>query len=469
MHNREVACFMDVLILAAERVSGALGEPHQQDLLDARQMQTLSFAFHIPLVCFAIAFPAIMLFVEGLWLRTGDPVYKALARRWSQVLLVLFAVGVVSGTILSFELGLLWPNFMATFGQVFGLAFGIEGFAFFTEAIFLTLYVYGWDRFTPRTHLLVGIPVVVASLIGSLMVISVNGWMNHPTGFDVSGGQVTDVRPLAALVNSHLWHELAHMYVAGYMVVGFVLAGAYATVWLRGRRDRYVRAALVVPLTVAALAAPAQMLIGDWAGRVVARDQPVKLAAVEGLAHTTRGAPLHLGGIYDNGTIRYGIEIPNLLSLLAFHHTDAVVRGLDAVPPSGRPPVNVVHIAYNLMVVIGTGLMLLGATYLAMWWRRGRLPRSPWFYRALVAAGPLSVIALLAGWTTTEVGRQPWIAYNVMRTSQAVTNASGIPVAFALIAAVYAALAWAIIWMLRRLARGSPQPEMREDLAAGTR
>jgi cytochrome d ubiquinol oxidase subunit I len=455
---------VDVLILAAERVSGALGEPAQRDLLAARQLQALSFTFHIPLVCFGIAFPAMMLFVEGLWLRTGDPVYKALAKRWSKVVLILFAVGVVTGTILTFEMGLLWPNFMATFGSVFGLAFGIEGFAFFAEAIFLAIYVYGWDRLSPRLHLLSGVPAGIAGVIGSLMVIAVNGWMNHPVGFDVVGGRVTDARPWQALFNTHLWYELVHMYLAGYMVVGFLVAGVYARAWLKGRRDRYVRAALVVPLTVAALASPVEVVVGDWAGRMVAADQTTKLAAFEGLGHTTRGAPFHLGGIYEHGTVRHSIEIPKLLSILAYHDADATVQGLDAVPPADRPPVNVVRIAFQAMVAIGTLLALLGIGYAVTWWRRGRLPRARWFYHSVVAAGPLALVALVAGWIVTEVGRQPWIAYGFMRTSQAVTAANGVLVAFVFLALVYAALAVAVAWLLRRLARRSPQSEVRERL-----
>jgi cytochrome d ubiquinol oxidase subunit I len=431
------------LTFAAGQLSGALGEPVQRHLLQARQMQTLSFVFHIPLVCFGIAFPALMLFVEGLWLRTGDRVYRELARRWSKVVVVLFSVGVVSGTILSFEMGLLWPNFMATFGSVFGLAFGIEGFAFFVEAIFLAIYVLGWERFSPRAHLLLGVPIVIAGFLGSFMVISVNGWMNHPQGFDVVAGKVTDVQPLHALVNAHLWHEFVHMYLAGYIVVGFVVAAIYARAWLRGRRDRYVRAALIVPLTVAALVAPVQIVVGDWAGRTVARDQPAKIAAFEGLYETSRGAPLHVAGI----------RIPKGLSLLAYHDSDALVRGLNAVPAADRPPVDVVRVAYQTMIAIGTGLTLLGLGYLVLWWRRGRLPRSRWFYRAVIAAGPLSVVALLAGWTTTEVGRQPWVAFHVMRTSDAVTNAGGLLPAYVGLVVVYAGLAGAIFWLLRRIAR----------------
>lgn len=445
------------------QAGGALGGAAEQEhLFQARQIQAVSLGWHIVIVCFGVAFPAIVLITEGLWLRTGDPLYRTIARRWSKAMLVLFAVGVVSGTILSFELGILWPDFMATFGEVFGLAFALEGFSFFVEAIFMAIYVYGWDRLPPRVHLLTGVPVAVAGVTGSLFVLSVNAWMNDPTGFTIADGRVTDVNPWAALFNGYLWHELVHMLFAGYMVTGFCVAGVYAWGWLRGRRDRFHRVALVIPFTVAALVTPAQLVVGDWAGRAVAERQPVKLAAIEGLGETTAGAPFHLGGWYEDGGIVGGVEVPRLLSLLAAHDPDATVTGLDSVPADERPPVNVVRTAFQAMVGIGTALAVLALAYLVTWWRRGREPRSPWFHRAAVAAGPLSVIALLCGWITTEVGRQPWIVYGEMRVEEAVTGAAGIPVGYAGIVAVYAALTAIAVWMLRRIAR-SP----REEAVAG--
>jgi cytochrome bd ubiquinol oxidase subunit I len=444
----------------------------QEYLFEARQMQALSFAVHIPLVCFGIAFPAFVLLLEGLWLRSGDPIYRTIAQRWSKVMLALFAVGVVTGTILSFELGLLWPNFMATFGEVFGLGFTLEAFSFFTEAIFIAIYVYGWNRLSPWAHFLSGIPVLVAGFSGSLMVLTVNAWMNHPGGFTIEGGQVRDVRPLRALFgNDYLWHELIHMYVAGYIVAGFLTASVYAWGWLKGRRGRYERVALVVPLTVAALAAPVQIVVGDWAARSVAREQPTKLAAFEGLQQTEQGAAVHLGGWYDGDEIRYGIPLPRLLSLLAFHDPNARVEGLVETPADERPPVNVVRVAFQAMVGIGFLLAGIGAVYLFVWLRRHRLPRSAWFYRAVVAAGPLSVVALVAGWVTTEVGRQPWVVYGHMRTEEAVTGASGIPVGYTSLVLVYCGLLAAVVWILRRLARApvkvQPGPRGVAPLVAG--
>jgi cytochrome d ubiquinol oxidase subunit I len=438
---------------------------HQAYLLQARQMQALSFAVHIPLVCFGIAFPAMILLVEWLYLRSGDELYRTLARRWTRIMAALFAVGVITGTILSFEMGLLWPSFTSTFGSVFGLGFAIEGFSFFLEAIFLGIYVYGWERLKPRTHFLTGIPIAFAGMLGSLMVVSVNAWMNHPSGFTLRGGKAIDVHPLAALLgNRFLWPELIHMYIAGYIVTGFLMAGAYAVGLLRAKGrppTRYERTALAIPLTIAALASPVQVLVGDWAARDIATSQPVKLAAIEGLQHTTRGAPEHLLGWYSEGQVKDGIEIPKLLSLLAFHNPNAVVKGLDTVAVDRRPPVNVVRVAFQLMVGIGTMLALLGAGFVALRVRRRRMPQSPWFYRALALAGPASVVALIAGWVTTEVGRQPWVVYRVMLTSEAVTGAGGIPVGYAVLALVYAGVAISVAWVLRRLARtplGSEPP-----------
>src|ERR1700751_2985153 len=260
-------------------VAAAFAPVDQHYLLQARQMQALSFAVHIPLVAFAISFPVMILLVEWLGLRTGDRLYRTLARRWTRIMAALFAVGVITGTILSFEMGLLWPNFTAKFGSVFGLGFAIEGFSFFAEAIFIGIYVYGWDRLSPRAHFLSGIPIAIAGVTGSLTVISVNAWMNHPGGFHVVGGRVVDVHPLTALfANSFLWPELLHMYIAAYIVTGFLLAGAYAVGRLRGRWGRYERTALAIPLTIAALASPVQVLIGDWAARGVASTPPAQLA-----------------------------------------------------------------------------------------------------------------------------------------------------------------------------------------------
>ena len=309
----------------------------QDYLFEARQMQALSLAVHIPLVCFGIAFPVLVLFAEYCYLRTGDELYRVLARRWSRIMLALFAVGVVTGTILSFELGLLWPVWMQNFGNVFGLGFTLEGFSFFLEAIFIGIYAYGWDRLKPSFHFLTGIPVAVAGVAGSMFVISVNGWMNHPSGFTLRNGHAVDVHPWQALfANPMFWSEYVHMYFAAFIVCGFLLGAVYARAFLRGRRGRYERTALGITMAAASVAAPLQVIVGDWAARDVATYQPVKLAAMEGLAQTTKGAAEHLLGWYDGHAVVWGIEVPRLLSLLAFHNPNAVVKGLSIVPLADR-------------------------------------------------------------------------------------------------------------------------------------
>ena len=457
---------LDVIAAAADFTFGpgnSFPTVDQDYLLEARQMQAMSFVMHIPLVCFGIAFPSLVIFMEWLGLKTGKAHFTAIARRWSKVMITLFAAGVVTGTLLSFELGMLWPGFMSAFGDVFGLAFGLEGFSFFIEAIFISIYVYSWEKISPRKHILTGIPVIATGITGSMMVIAVNAWMNNPSGFSIdSAGQVTDVKPFEALfANGHLWPQLTHMYLAAYIVVGFLVAGIYAFAWLRGRRGDYFRTAMVVPLAVACLAAPAQILIGDWAARTVADDQPIKLASFEGLYETTEGAPETIFGWYtEDNTIEYGIEIPKLLSLLAYHDPNATVQGLETVPEDDWPAINVVRLSFQTMVGIGTGLAALAAWFLWVWFRRRRLPETKWFYRAVILAGPGAVIALIAGWVTTEVGRQPWVVYGVMRTEQAVTGADGVVFGFAALAAVYVALIATVFWVLRRIASQPFPPEI---------
>ena len=355
-----------------------------------------------------------ILFVEGLYLRTGDPAYKALAKRWSKVALIIFAVGVVTGTILSFEFGLLWPEFMATFGEVFGLAFGLEGISFFLEAIFIAIYVYGWDRLSPRAHFLTGIPIVITGFTGSFTVIAVNGWMNNPQGFDVVDGQVVNPRPWEALLNDNLWHELIHMYLAGYIVAGFIVAGVYARAWLRGPARPLPPHGARRDAGFAALAAPVQVVVGDWAGPHGRREPADKLAALEGLVRTEEGAPFTIGGFYDedSGEVRFGIQIPKLLSLLADHDPNATRpgpgRGAARGPPAGQRSCATRSRRWSGSA---RGSRCSASLFFVTWLRKRRLPRSTWFFRAVMAAGPLAVVALIAGWVTTEVGRQPWIVY----------------------------------------------------------
>ncbi|MGQ0823910.1 MAG: cytochrome ubiquinol oxidase subunit I [Actinomycetota bacterium] len=427
----------------------------QPDLFYARQQMAFSLGTHIVIACIGMAFPFMVVIAEWRAQRTGDRTYDVLARRWAKALGVLFAVGAVSGTILSFEFGILWPGWMAKFGDVMGLPFAMEGFAFFLEAIFVGIYLYGWDRLPPRVHLLTGIPIGIAGVCSAFFVVAANGWMNTPTGFDIdASGAVTNVDPWAAFFNTALWPEATHMILAAFIVAGCLVAMPYAWALLHGKNDRYHRLGLTIPFVIAMVAVPVQLVVGDWAARHVAEQQPVKLAALEGVYETEDGAALYLGGFYDDGGIRFGIRIPKLLSTLAFHDPDATVAGLEEVPPSDRPPVNMVRTAFQLMVMIGFALLGLGAWCAWSWRRKGALPiASRWFLRTAVMAGPASVIALEAGWIVTEVGRQPWIVYEVMRVRDAVTDSPNIRYGYFLLVAVYVVLAVATYVVLRRLAR----------------
>jgi cytochrome bd ubiquinol oxidase subunit I len=429
----------------------------QPDLWAARQQMALSLGWHIVIACFGVGFPALVVAAEALGIRRRDPDLHRLARRWSKVLAVLFAVGAVSGTILSFELGILWPGLMGTFGDVWGLPFAIEGIAFFIEAIFVGIYLYGWDRFPPAVHLATGVPIVIAGVASAWFVVTANAWMNQPRGFDIehylATGEVVDVDPWAAMFNPATPPQTTHMVIAAFMVAGFGTAAVYAAAMLRGRTDRYHRLGFLIPFTMAAALTPVQIGVGDWAARFLADNQPVKLAALEGLEETRAGAPITIGGLYLDGEVRYGLEIPRGLSLLAHHDPDAVVLGLDIVPPDERPPVGIVRAAFQVMVAIGTGLLVLGMWFALVWWRRRRLPRSRLFLMAAVAAGPLSAVALEAGWIATEVGRQPWIVYRVMRVEEAVSTAPGLRIGYYALIAVYAGLTVGTVDILRRLAR----------------
>ncbi|GAA2755838.1 cytochrome ubiquinol oxidase subunit I [Actinopolymorpha rutila] len=428
------------------------------DLVAARTQMALSLGWHIILACLGVGMPAITLIAEWRGHRTGDPAYRMLARRWARAMGVLFAVGAVSGTILSFEMGLLWPGLMGVYGQVIGLPFAMEGVAFFIEAIFLGIYLYAWDRLSPVKHLLTGIPIIVAGVASAFFVVSANAWMQQPTGFDVAHGRVVAVDPWAAMFNLSTPPQTTHMILAAFMVAGFGIAGVHAVGMLRGRHDRYHRLGFLLPFTVAAVVTPAQLVVGDWAARFVADNQPIKLAAMEGLFRTGRGVPLSVGGFAVNGELRGAIEIPYGLSLLAHGRTNAEVIGLDQVPPSDWPPVNIVHPAFDLMVGMGMALLLLSAWLGWTWWRRRDLPRTRWFLRAASLGGVAAVVALEAGWTVTEVGRQPWIVYGVMRTADAVNPAPGLVWGFVLVFAVYVVLTVATVYVLRRLSRDSPAP-----------
>ena len=423
-----------------------------------RSQMGLSLGWHIILACLGVGLPALVVFAEWRGLRTGNPTYRLLARRWARAMGVLFAVGAVSGTILSFEMGLLWSGLMNNYGSVIGLPFTIEGFAFFIEAIFLGIYLYGWDRLPPRKHLLTGIPIIVAGVLSAFFVVTANAWMNSPEGFREVGGKLVSVQPWRAMFNKATWPETTHMLLSAFMVTGFVTAGVYAYAMLSGRDDVYHRTGLRISLGLGAIVAPLQVIVGDWAARYVGADQPTKLAAIEGLTHTTSGADLSIGGIYSGGSLHGAIHIPRGLSLLLHLDPNAKVMGLDAVPESLRPPVAIVHLAFDTMVGLGVGLLALGAWFGYAAWRGHRLPRSRWFLRATAISGVAAVVAMESGWIVTEVGRQPWIVYGFLKTSNAVNPAPGIDWGAPILTAVYAVLTVVLVYVLRRMTRHTPVP-----------
>jgi cytochrome bd ubiquinol oxidase subunit I len=423
------------------------------NLLAAREQMAFTLAFHIPFACMGIAFPLMVLIANWLGIR-GDADALRLAQRWSKVMAVTFAVGAVTGTVLSFELGLLWPGMMGRYGDVFGIPFGIEGIFFFTEAIFIAIYIYGWKRLSPRAHLLSAVPIVIAGIGGAFSVVAANSWMNQPGGFTEANGKVTSVDAFDVIFNKATPYEVPHMLLAAYIVAGFLVSSVYAVGWLRGRRDRMHRLGFVIPFAVAAVATPIQLFVGDTAAREIAKHQPIKFAAMEYVQKTATHVPEWIYGVYNGGNPKGGISIPDMDSFLVGFSTDTKVTGLDSVPTSDQPgPKTLLHWSFDTMVLIGTGFLLLVIWWLFVLWRRRALPKSPWFWRCCSVTGVLAVIALWCGWIVTEVGRQPWIVYGKLRTADAVTNSGGIWITFAVVIVLYAALLVGTIVLLRSMAR----------------
>jgi len=441
------------LMFALPPVGLLLAEVDPPGLLPARQQMALSLGWHIILACFGVAFPAMIWVLHRRGVRRDDPNALVLARRWSKVAAVLFAIGAVSGTVLSFEMGLLWPGLMGPYGDVIGLAFALEGLAFFTEAIFLGIYLYGWDRLPPRLHYRMLVPIALAGVVGSFCVVSVNGWMQDPVGFRVVDGEVVDVDPWRALFNDAVPGLFLHMWVGAFIVVGFTVASVYAVGILRGRDDRHHRLGFLVPFAFASVAAVVQPFIGHLLGLQVGDRQPAKLAAFELATETESRAPLRLGGVLVDGEARYAIEVPAVGSLIARNSLDAEVPGLDSVPPEDRPPVNLVHLSFQAMVGIGTFLALLSATFWIARWRGRDLLGSRRFLRLASACGVLGALALEAGWIATEVGRQPWIAYGELRTRDAASHSEGLWLSFGALVVTYTALTIAAVVVLRSMAR----------------
>ncbi len=413
------------------------------DLLAARTQMAMSLAFHIIFAVVGVAMPVLMVVAERRWQRHGDRIHLELAKRWSKGTAILFAVGAVSGTVLSFELGLLWPRFMEYAGPVIGMPFSLEGFAFFTEAIFLGVYLYGWDRISPRAHLFAGIMVAISGTASAVFVVTANAWMNTPTGFDLVDGRMVNIDPIAAMLNPASFPQTLHMTLASFAATGLAVAGIHAFLLLRRPNDPFHRRALNIALLVGAPAAILMPVSGDISARYVAKWQPAKLAAMEGQFATERGAPLRIGGIpnEEDRTTRWAIEVPKALSLLAFHDPNAEVKGLDAFPEADWPPVLIVHLAFQVMVGLGSMMAIVSLWSLWIRWRKREPSEHRNFLRAVVLVSPMGFIAIEAGWVVTEVGRQPWIVYNIFRTADAVTPMPGLVYPLVLFTGIYIFLA----------------------------
>jgi cytochrome d ubiquinol oxidase subunit I len=435
------------------------------NLLAAREQMAFTLGFHIVLSCLGVALPATILIANYIGLKRDDADAMELARRWSKAMAVTFAVGAVTGTVLSFEFGLLWPRFMDRFGSAFGIAFAIEGIFFFLEAIFLAIYIYGWKRLPGWAHFWSGIPMVITGIGGAFSVVAANAWMNQPQGFTLdAAGKVVDTDPLKVLFNPATGYEVPHMILAAYMVTGFLVASIYAVGMLKGRRDRLHRLGLLIPLTIACIAAPIQLFVGDTAARSVADHQPAKFAGMECIQKTGGHQTEYVGGICTSSGVKGAIPIPDLDSFLVGFSADTEVTGLEDIPKDEQPPANtLLHLSFDAMVGIGTALLGLGVWLAFVWWRRRDIPKTPWFLRAVAISGGAAVLALWCGWIVTEVGRQPWIVQGYMRTAEAVTPARGIWFSFALVLALYATIGTIAILILRAMSHrwreGDPEPE----------
>jgi cytochrome d ubiquinol oxidase subunit I len=431
------------------------------DLLAARSQMAMSLAFHIIFAVVGIGMPVLMVVAERRWLRTRDPLDLELAKRWAKGTAILFAVGAVSGTVLSFELGLLWPRFMELAGPLIGLPFSLEGFAFFTEAIFLGIYLYGWDRISPRAHLLAGILVAVSGAVSGIFVVIANAWMNTPTGFELVNGEITSIDPIKAMMNPAAFQQTLHMTLAAYSATGFAVAGIHAFLLIREPMNAFHRRALAIAIMVGAPAALLQPISGDISARNVAQYQPAKLAAMEALFQTQRSAPLLIGGWPDveNRRVKFGLEIPGGLSFLSFHDFKAEVKGLDQVPEQDWPNIPLTHLGFQVMVGLGSAMALVALWSSVTLIRRQEIAAHPWLLRAIALCAPMGFIAIEAGWTVTEVGRQPWVISGVLRTSQAVTPMPGLMYTFLCFTALYVFLGVVVAWMLYSQIIRSPREQ----------
>jgi cytochrome bd ubiquinol oxidase subunit I len=432
------------------------------DLFAARAQMGTSLAFHIIFSALGVGIPLLLCIAEGLALYTKNPVWMMLTRRWARAAAILFAIGGVSGTILSFELGLLWPTYTRFAGAVIGLPFLLEGFAFFVEAIFLGLYLYGWDRLSTRAHWFCSFPIWISGMASAWFIVSANSWMNTPAGFVFKNGKIVDINPIQAIFNPSTPFETVHMILASYVATGFAVAAIYAFAYLRGKREEYYRKGLMLAMLLAVVATPLQLVSGDFNARFLANYQPAKFAAMEGIFHTESGAPISIGGIADaqTGQVMYAIEIPKALSVLAYNNPNAIIKGLDQFPQSDWPNTAIVHTSFDGMVGSGMFILLIAALFWGFYFLKKRsMPNNRLLLWGVVVCGPLGFLAIILGWMVTEIGRQPWIIYNFLRTKDAVTTAPFLNISFTIFTLIYVLLAVALVWLLLKVVR-RPLPQV---------
>ena len=418
----------------------------------ARLQMAVSLGFHIVFACIGMTMPVLMAFSEWRWLKTGKQVYLDITKAWSKGVAIFFAVGAVSGTVLSFELGLLWPGFMKHAGAIIGMPFSWEGTAFFIEAIALGIFLYGWNRLNKWMHWLSGIFVSVSGVLSGIFVVSANAWMNSPAGFDWVDGKAINIDPVKAMFNDAWLSQAIHMVLAAFVSTAFAVAGVHAFLLLKNRNRLFHQQAVKTALIFGSVAALLQPISGDFSAKDVAKRQPAKLAALEALYKTSQPADLVIGGLPNDKEERvdYAIHIPKGLSFLATGNVNAEVQGLDKIPKGDRPPVLITHLSFQLMVMIGFFLAFVSVLYLAfsIKWRQVLIKR--WWLSVVAFATPLGFLAVEAGWTVTETGRQPWIIYGVMRTKDAVSSMPGLRYSFFVVTIVYLLLSLTIIWLMRR-------------------
>lgn len=422
------------------------------DFFAARLQMAFSLGFHIVFSCIGMVMPFFMCTAHYFWLKKKNTVFLDVTKAWSKGVAIFFATGAVSGTVLSFELGLLWPKFMEHAGPIFGMPFSLEGTAFFIEAIALGFYLYGWNRFNPWFHWFTGVIVGITGLLSGILVVAANSWMNSPSGFDFVNGQYLNIDPMKAMFNAAWFSQALHMCVAAFVSTGFAVAGVHALMILRGKNVNFHSKAFRIAAIFATVAACLQPLSGDISAKDVARRQPAKLAAMEAHFQTEKGASLIIGGIPDTATktVNYAIKIPKLLSFMATGDFNAEVKGLDSIPKKDQPPVTVPHFAFQIMVGLGMAMLGIALIYFIALLKKKSWSDSRWLLKLFVIATPMGYLALEAGWTVTEVGRQPWIIYGVMRTADAVTPMPGIAYSFYLFTAVYISLAIIVSLLLFR-------------------